>query len=60
MLKFEVAGAGMAVATEFLDWIKTAQHPTLMIVGVVVVLCLGELLFWVETSRKDIRLWALR
>lgn len=59
MLKFEVVGAGMAVATDFLDFIKTAQHPTLMIVGVVVVLCLGELLIWVETSRKDIKLWGI-
>jgi len=49
----------MAVSTDFLDFIKTAQHPTLLIVGVGVVLCLGELLFWVETSRKDIKLWGI-
>src|SRR5690348_15176297 len=32
---------------------------TVAIVGVVVVLCLGELLIWVETSRKDIKLWGI-
>jgi hypothetical protein len=40
-----------------LDFLKTAKHPTLMIIGVAVIVCLGELLLWVETSRKDIKLW---
>ena len=49
----------MAVTADFLDFMKTVEHPTLMIVGVVVVLCLAELLFWVETSRKDIKFWGI-
>jgi|HubBroStandDraft_6_1064221.scaffolds.fasta_scaffold255730_3 hypothetical protein len=42
-----------------LDFLKTAKHPTLMIIGVSVIICLGELLFWVETSRKDTKFWGI-
>jgi len=48
----------MSVMTDtVLDFVKTAKHPTLMIIGVVVIVCLGELLFWLETSSKDIKFW---
>jgi hypothetical protein len=49
----------MAVTAELWDFVKTAKHPTLMIVGVVGIVCLGEFLIWVETSRKDIKLWSI-
>jgi hypothetical protein len=42
-----------------LDFLKTAKHPTLMIIGFVVIVCLGELLYCVETSRKDIKFWGI-
>jgi hypothetical protein len=49
----------MAVTADFLDLLKTAEHPTLMIIGVVVIVCLGGSLFWAETSRKDIKFWGI-
>src|SRR5215813_7764812 len=42
-----------------LDFVKTAEHPTLIIIGVVVIVCLGGLLFWAETSSKDIKFWGI-
>jgi hypothetical protein len=42
-----------------LDFLKTANHPTQLIIGVVAILCLGGLLVWVETSRKDIKFWGI-
>jgi hypothetical protein len=45
--------------TAALDFVKTAEHPTLMIIGVVVIICLGGLLFWAETSSKDIKFWGI-
>jgi hypothetical protein len=42
-----------------LDFLKTAKNPTLMIIGVAAIVCLGGLLFWVETSRKDIKFWGI-
>lgn len=51
----EMAGVTATVA----DFLNTAKHPTLMIIGVVVIVCLGGVLFCVETSRKDIKLWGI-
>jgi hypothetical protein len=47
------------IADTVLDFVKTAKHPTLMIVGFLVIICLGELLFLAETSRKDIKFWGI-
>jgi hypothetical protein len=50
----------MSVMTDkALDFVKTAQNSTLMIIGVLVIVCLGGLLFWVETSSKDIKVWGI-
>jgi hypothetical protein len=44
---------------EALGFVKTAEHPTLMIIGVVIIVCLGGLVVWAETSRKDIKFWGI-
>ena len=50
----------MSVMTDtVLDFVKTATHPTLMIIGVAVIVFLGELLIWTEFSRKDIKFWGI-
>jgi hypothetical protein len=50
----------MSVMTDtVLDFVKTAKHPTLMIIGCFVIVCLGGLLFWAETSSKDIKFWGI-
>jgi hypothetical protein len=43
-----------------LDFLKTAKHPTLMIIGVAAIVCLGELLFWARPRARTSSSGALR
>jgi hypothetical protein len=52
-------GWGMSVITEALDLVKTAEHPKLIIIGIVVIVCLAELLVGAGTSSKDIKFWGM-
>ena len=49
----------MAWTADFLDFLKTAKHPTLMIVGGLAIILAGEFLVCLETSRKDIKFWGV-
>ena len=50
----------MSVVTDkALDLVRTADHSTLMFIGVLVIICLGMLLYSAETSSKAIKFWGI-